>query len=542
MPYIPNPNDATEPVDSRPAGTAAEEFRALKAVVAAILVTASASASPRHAIQSAVLDANGYNAAITTGAGLRPGLTASATDPYHLSYAAGFTGGKAINNEESIVANNADILGADLPLSNTSYLYRDYGVGYGRTLVPPQYGYAFDRTQNAILNFEGSDGSVIFLDDFGNTWTNGGANAEIDTAQFKFGTSSLLLGAGGNEWIQTSDIKGPGDGSWEKSIWFRINALPGAGNRGVLFTLLSATTVGIQIGLFNNAGTTRLEWFLSSNNSSHDIVNGGVGTNTVWTLNQWNRIRLVFDALAGNYSVYLSLNGAAETQDLTQASTARIHKGGTAFRIGADNGGGNGFNGWVDGFRFIQAATKTTTEIPAATAPSVTDHEYCFFSIPKMKMFRVSAASVAAGTNPTLTAVTRLFLGEADTSGVAVTAVRNYAIRGEFYTEFTTVTAGTSTTKNHNIGTIPRVIRHTLRVLQAVSSGTQGDVFDPHTASFDSNGANQNYGTSFCLTRNTVQLSTATQIGQQIVLKGGGAINHPAASNFTSMLTVIRGW
>src|SRR4051812_38977669 len=37
MPYIPDPTDVTEPLDSRPAGTSAAEHRALKAYIASLL-------------------------------------------------------------------------------------------------------------------------------------------------------------------------------------------------------------------------------------------------------------------------------------------------------------------------------------------------------------------------------------------------------------------------------------------------------------------------------------------------------------------------
>jgi hypothetical protein len=137
MPYIVNPNDPTTPTNDQGATQGAEELRALKAVIAGLVVAALAAPAVRQAIQSAVLDTNGQNAALTIGAGLRPGLTASVGNEYQLSSAAGFSGGKGLDFNESFNANVADILGVDLPLNNTSYLFRNYATGWGSTLVPP---------------------------------------------------------------------------------------------------------------------------------------------------------------------------------------------------------------------------------------------------------------------------------------------------------------------------------------------------------------------------------------------------------------------
>ena len=502
--YIVNPNDPNTPTQLQNARQGAEELRALKSLIASMVVAALAAPTVRQSIQSASLDANGYNAAITTGAGLRPGLVASATDAYHLSYAAGFNSGKPVNMDEAISANNADILGADLPLSNTSFLYRTFGVGYGSGLVLPQYGYAFDRSRGSILNFEGADAAVITTDDFGNTWVFAG-NAQLDTAQFKFGTSSLLCDGTGDSVASTS-FTTMGDGSWEVSCWFRLNALPGAGARATVFYSTNGATFGIQCYLFNNAGTTRFEIYLSSNGTSNNIANGTVGANTAWALNQWHKYRLVFDALAGTYRVYISLNGAAETQDISVASTDRICTLSNRV-IGSDAAGASGFNGWFDAFRFISGATKTSTETPTAAAPTITDYKYHFFSIPKMIMYEVTAASVAAGTNPTLTPVNVLYLGEADTSGVAVTAVRNYAIRGEYVSEPVIWSASNSQmSRNHNLGLRPG--EHDAKIY-VVTTDANWKVGSEITHSQLYNDAGTNRGGTVGVDRKTIYLNTS---------------------------------
>lgn len=410
--------------------------------------------SVRQSVQQGVQDANGYANMLTTGAGLRPGLSATAKACI-IAFASGFGQAGAADLVSTISADVADPLAADLKLSNTAFVHASYtspvAVAWGSCYVPPDYGYAFDRSRGALLNFEGVNGAVTTTDDFGNTWTlNNGA--QISTAKFKFGTSSLLLD-GVNDTATSSSFTSLGDGSWEMSAWFNINALPGVGNQAILFGAQNAGGFNVLVYLNNVAGTTKLDLNVSSNGTSEDIANGVAGTNTVWTLNQWNKVRLVFDALAGTYKVYLSLNAAAETADISVASAARA-LGVTSFVIGGATA--SFFNGNIDAFRFIRAATNTTTETPAAVAPAIGDYPYHWFSIPDMKMYEATAASAVAGVNPTLTARNRCFIGEADTSGAAVTAVRSYALRGKYFAEFTP--AGPSQTiKSHNIGIRPAV-------------------------------------------------------------------------------------
>lgn len=496
--YPVDPNDATTPTNSQGAKQGAEEFRALKAKVNSIAVANTAGSSVRQAIQSANLDANGLNNAITVGVGLRPGLTATA-NPYHLSYASGFTLGKVNDQYEAIVADVVDILAADLPINNTSYIYRTFATLFKSTLVPKQEGYIFDKSKYALLNFEGLNGANTTTDDFGNAWLL--TAATITTAQKQFGTSSLDC-TGAAKYAESVAFTSFGDGSWEASLWFRPNVLPAASTQ-YLFNAGNAANWGIALGLNDTAGTKKLSLSLSSNGTAFDIAAASLGTNTVWAAGTWYKARIVFDALTGTYRVYLSIAGAVETQDISVASALRICAI-TAFTIGTLRDHTQGWNGYIDSFRFLPCATKPAIEVPAIIAPTVTDYVINFFQIPAMKMFEVTAASVVSGTNPTLTAANNLFLAEADTSGVAVTAVRNYAIKCQYVSADTAIPAvGTRTSFSAKIGsylvntltyirnytadqgfTPGMVIQPNLQGNAAFAGGMQTTVEDKNTLSF----------------------------------------------------------
>lgn len=532
--YVVNVNDPTTPTLTQGARQGAEEIRALKTALLSVSVVASSSASVRQAIQSASVDSSGYNNAITVGAGLRPGL--SATDiPYQISHAAGFTGGKAINVDESIVADIADILGADLPLNNTSFIYRTAGVGFASTLIDRQERYAFDRSKQALLNFEAADGSVAMIDDFGNTWTASG-NAQIDTAQFKFGASSLLLDGTG-DFITSTNITLLGDGSWEISGWFRANSVAGI---SCVWAAENAANFGATLLLDNNAGSPRIRQLLSSDATSNNIAGAALGT-TVIVVNTWYKVRQVFDALSGTYRVYMSNNGAAEVQELTVTSALKICAV-IKMQLGRCGAGGTiDFNGWIDSFRLLPCATKTAIETPAAVAPTVTDYKIKFFAIPHMRMYEVTAPSVIAGVNPTLTEGPAIFVAEADTSGVAVTAIRNYAIRGEYISANITPlpAVNTAISLNHNLGTIPRETDIYLRCLTNNAGHLVGDVTIPYT---QTNGAPAFSKLEFRNTKNTMKVQTGVIVAFVLTNPDTGAGAGCNVNSWVYFAIAKRGW
>lgn len=481
MTYPVNPNDPTTPTNQQGATQGAEEFRALKAVVAALVVAGAASASTRQSIQSAIIDANGYNAALTVGAGLRPGLSATVADPLHLSYAAGFALGKAIDNTEALSANIADILAADLPANNTSYLYRVYATAFGATLIPPQYGYTFDRTQHSLMQYVGVAGSTVFLDDLGNVWAAQGG-ARVQTNQFKYGTGGLGGAGAANilngaaDFIKSTSITKFPDGGWTIRGWCYPTTLPGAGNHVRMASFVNAGGFGAELGIFNNAGTIKFTYNLSSSGAANNIASGVQGTTTP-IVNNWYFVELTYDVLATTYRLYVNgaqeqstVGGANKICSITQA----------AWGAAAGGGANSFFFGYLDKseFRSYCDHPNGTAYVSPVGAPSVTNQKIHFFSnTPKKQMFEVTAPSLASGTNPTLTPVIILYLGEADTSGVAVTAIRNYQIQRQYDSGWTNTlsAAGVAVPKAHNLGWYPDKTDFTIECLLTEAGYNPGE-------------------------------------------------------------------
>lgn len=406
---------------------------------------------------SGVQDANGNANFLTTGAGLRPGLTATAA-ALLLAFGNGYDNGGNIDQTSLLTADVGDILGANLPVSNTSFLSATYvgpaGVTWGSTLAPPQHARVYDQTKQSVLQFGGVAGSTVFLDDFGNTWAAQGG-AKVQTNQIKFGTGALGGAGAANvlngaaDYIKTTGAFSLGGGSWAVRAWCYPTTLPGAGFFGDIIDVTTAANIGTRLAIWNNGGTIKF-WYGLGNAAAGDIASQQGTTTPI--VNNWYFVELTFDALAGVYRLYV--NGA---QEASTASAVRVNNSTTA-AIGSALGAANSFfAGYIDKpeiLPYCQHPAGTAYAVPVA-APSVTAAGYAsdFYNIVTRKMFGVTAASGVAGTAPTLTAKSLVYAGEADTSGAAVTAVRSYAYKGRYVSPDTTIPAvGINTAFASNIG------------------------------------------------------------------------------------------
>lgn len=466
------------------------------------------SATVRQTQLAGPVTSSGYNNTLSAGAALNFNVDATPTNVV-FTFANGFGSGGSVDTY-TVLSADATNQGS-LNASNTHFIHATRtsatAVTWGQTLIPPDYSYSFDRARGALLNFEAADASTTLVDDFGNTWTASG-NAQIDTAQFKFGTASLLLDGTG-DFISSSNFTTLGDGSWEASAWFRLNATSAV---HAVFALENATGFGVVLSVDHNAGSRRLNLLVSSDGSTNNVVSAN-GTTTTISLSEWHKVRVVFDSLAGTYRAYLSLAGAAETQEVSVSSTARVCAL-TKFTLGnSEQATPVEFNGWIDAFRFIRAATNTTTETPTVSAPTITDYPYHWFSIPEMKMYEVTSASASAGTNPGMTQRNRVFVGEADTGAATVSAIRNYALRGQYRSAWTALPASpSSTSHSSNIGVPPELQTADLVVRVTTTEGGYNPGECLRVVQNEDSGGNQ-YFTAPAVsdTRNTIRAMRAAQ-------------------------------
>lgn len=218
------------------------------------------------------------------------------------------------------------------------------------------YSAGFDAYTKAMLHFNGTDASTTFTDAIGKTWTAYG-NAQLDTAQKKFGTASGLFDGSG-DYITTADSTDfdVGSGDFTVDCWVR---------RGT-----EGTTQSI-CGQYDSVGsTTSIELFIDATNKPRGQVysSGGAfvsvssGSTTITVDSAWHHLALV---RYGN-TLTLYLNGTA--QGTVDATGITVRNATVQFSVGR-SGEYNGqyFNGWIDEFRFSKGIARWTANFTPPT-------------------------------------------------------------------------------------------------------------------------------------------------------------------------------
>lgn len=219
---------------------------------------------------------------------------------------------------------------------------------------PPQV-FGNDSFTKVLLHMDGADASTTFTDSnaggSAHTWTATG-NAQIDTAQFKFGGASGLFDGSG-DYISTPDHADfVLSGDFTIDAWFNCVAASGVGSP----TIAGQSNVGFTEG-----------WLLRREGASNQIrfwVSGGVvlhGT-TLFTnlLNPgWHHVAVTRSGTTWR----LFIDGALEA---SQVNAGAIIDSTAGLFVGERSSGGTeGWNGWIDEFRLsVGIARWTANFIP----------------------------------------------------------------------------------------------------------------------------------------------------------------------------------
>ena len=200
---------------------------------------------------------------------------------------------------------------------------------------------------SALLHFDGADGSTTFTDQKALTWTGVG-NAQIDTAQTKFGTGALLLDGAG-DYIGTPDtgVFGFGTGDFTVEMWVRRGAADGNDCQ-----LVDFRAGGGQNGLFYLTPGSRLLAF----------YNGAVYGNAGAAPAQDTWAHIAFTRSSGTLRGFL--NG---TQQWSASMSANFGSSRPA-RIGANFVASTGYAGSVDDVRITKGVARYTSNFAPPTA------------------------------------------------------------------------------------------------------------------------------------------------------------------------------
>jgi hypothetical protein len=236
---------------------------------------------------------------------------------------------------------------------------------YTTGFTPSASAFVNDANTLLLIHANGTDASTVFTDDNGARAQRGITalgNAQVDTAQSKFGGASALFDGTG-DYLDVSSFSQSSGATFTFECWVRFAATPSSGALAMI--LSSSSGVNAYLGLNNVSGT--LNWEIA-----HEDSGGGtfyrrwiasVSTNT------WYHIALTKNGTTGRLFVDGTLLTPA--QDFgTLEETEGIFT--STMRLGAWHNTTYGLNGHLDEIR-ISDIERYTTGFTAPTAPFVND-------------------------------------------------------------------------------------------------------------------------------------------------------------------------
>jgi hypothetical protein len=225
------------------------------------------------------------------------------------------------------------------------------------------YNITANRGQVLMISGEGADGATTIIDETGKTVTANGT-AQIDTAQYKFGQSSVLLD-GNSDYLSLADSLDWyfGDQNFTIDCWIRPNAI--ADND----TIWSQYVDGTNRAYLKFNGTTQLQFRVEPIGGTDLEVNGTHGMST----GNWYHVAVVRNGSAWNLYVDGTSIGSGSDSNAYPDLAA-------SFLIGYASGL-DYFNGWVDDFRITKGKALWTAAFtpPLQTTALIngeTDEEY----------------------------------------------------------------------------------------------------------------------------------------------------------------------
>lgn len=222
-----------------------------------------------------------------------------------------------------------------------------------------------DSYSKSLLHFDGTDASTTFTDESGKTWTAAG-NAQIDTAQSKFGGASGLFDGTG-DYIDTPDSADFDVGSGDFTIDFWVRR--------------AGTTDEFILGQCDASATTSTRsWYVDFvSNAPRSVVFTGTTakvatSSTTISDTNWHHLAMVRN---GN-TLYIYVDGTNRgTVDVTGVT---VNNSANKPAIGRFGESANYFNGHIDEFRFSKGIARWTANFtPPTSAYTPTSSNFFYF-------------------------------------------------------------------------------------------------------------------------------------------------------------------
>ncbi len=217
----------------------------------------------------------------------------------------------------------------------------------------------FDNVTLQLL-FNGADASTTIEDESPlNSNISAINGAQLDTAQFKFGVSSLLLDGTNDQCFQADNTRYElGSGEWTIEMHVRFNGDPGTATMP-LISKYAAGQKSYEISLINNelVGTFTTDGSSDTNMFTQTWNPAG---------DTWYHLAFCRENSATD-RVRVFVDGTQLGSDDTAVNGNTFFNGTSTFRIGTDGASSSFYNGWMDEYRITVGTAKYTANFTAPT-------------------------------------------------------------------------------------------------------------------------------------------------------------------------------
>ena len=223
---------------------------------------------------------------------------------------------------------------------------------YTANFTPSTTPFQDDENTLLLLHMNGADGSTVFTDDVGGrspVGVSAEGNAQVDTAQSKFGGASAYIDGTDDYLTVNTGISGTGD--WTIEFWFRQDAT------NVGKALYDGRSTGTQVApliYFSGASATTLRYHV---NGSIRISSGATFTSTT----DWYHVAICKSSGTTRMFVDGTQVGGDYSDSFDYVENSQTYIGATGFNDPANND----FGGYVDEFRISDTARYTANFTPS---------------------------------------------------------------------------------------------------------------------------------------------------------------------------------
>ncbi len=276
-----------------------------------------------------------------------------------------------------VALNTASLNTGNIPFSVAGWFYLNSTSSTIESTIVSKRDPEVDAVTVLLLHCDGTNGSTSFPDSSQSSKTvTAVGNAQVTTAEKKFGTGSVVLDGSSSLTAPSSVDFNFESGDWTIDYWVRYNTL--ASDKIVVDI---NSNLGVRVN--QRAGVAQAEV----------ILNGGVRSfalSSDYTTGVWYHIAIVLN----QSNLYFFRDGIQ--QGSVSSFSEPLTGGIEGISIGGAIGGGSALDGWMDEVRITKGVARWTSNFTPPVAPySVKDYEYWLFVNTNNQLtFRVSSSGL----------------------------------------------------------------------------------------------------------------------------------------------------